>query len=144
VRKYIIDASVAVKWLYEEPFYMEARRFLQPQIVRIAPDLIILECLSAIQRKVKRREITPETGWQGFSLFLKSNPIQQEFSSDLMERAYELSNVLWHSVYDCIYLALAEKEDAILVTADRKMYERVKTSAYSKSIAWVEEPPVEG
>mgnify|MGYP001279845757 CR=1 FL=1 len=61
-----------------------------------------------------------------------------------MERAYELSNVLWHSVYDCIYLALAEKEDAILVTADRKLYERVKTSAYSKSIAWVEEPPVEG
>ena len=69
MRKYIIDASVAVKWLYEEPFYMEARRFLQPQIVRIAPDFIILECLSAIQRKVKRREITPETGWQGFSLF---------------------------------------------------------------------------
>lgn len=141
---YVIDASIAVKWLYEEPYSIEARRFLRQPITRVAPHFLILECLSAIQRKVKRREITPEEGWQGFSLFIQSIPIQLDSSDTLMERAYQLGNELWHSVYDCIYLALAEKENAILVTADRKLYERVKASPYANSIAWVEELPFEG
>ena len=89
-------------------------------------------------------EITSETGWEGFRLLRKSKLIERESTFILMERAYALANELGHSVYDCLYLALAEQEAATLVTADRKFYERVKAGTYANLIAWVEEPPREG
>ena len=45
---------------------------------------------------------------------------------DLAKRASEISLDLEHPAYDCFYLALAEREDAMLVTADRRLVERVR------------------
>jgi len=59
----------------------------------------------------------------------------------LIKSAYHLAIELNHSVYDCYYLALAKHQNAVMVTADRKFYERVKAGAYANLIAWVEEPP---
>ena len=42
MRTYVIDASVAVKWIFEETYQQEARCFLNSQIDRIAPDFIFL------------------------------------------------------------------------------------------------------
>lgn len=36
-------------------------------------------------------------------------------------RAHDLAVTLTHPVYDMIYLALAEREDAIVVTADERL-----------------------
>jgi predicted nucleic acid-binding protein len=37
---------------------------------------------------------------------------------------------LRHPVYDCFYLALAEREDATLVTADRRLIGRLAGSRW--------------
>lgn len=55
-----------------------------------------------------------------------------------MKKSKELER---HPVPDCIYLALSERVNAVLVTADRRLYERVKDSKYSHFIAWIETPP---
>ena len=38
----------------------------------------------------------------------------------LMDRAVEISIQRRHNVHDCMYVALAEREDCELLTADRK------------------------
>jgi predicted nucleic acid-binding protein len=50
---------------------------------------------------------------------------------DLAKRASEISLNLEHPAYDCFYLALAEREEATLVTADRRLVERIRGTAWS-------------
>ncbi|MEW6237422.1 MAG: type II toxin-antitoxin system VapC family toxin [Candidatus Omnitrophota bacterium] len=138
---YVIDASVAVKWIINETKRMEAIRFLNPEISRIAPDFIAYECLAAIQKKVTRNEIGEEAGWRCYSTLIKEIPLELIDSSSLTHRAFQLANIIGHAIYDCFYLALAEDRDAMVVTADRKFYERVKASDYAHLIAWVEKAP---
>ena len=45
-------------------------------------------------------------------------------STPLLGRAMQLGRLLSHPVYDCVYLALGEHEDATFVTADRRLVER--------------------
>jgi predicted nucleic acid-binding protein len=42
----------------------------------------------------------------------------------LLPRAMGLARRLGHPVYDCVYLALAEREDARFVTADQRLLRR--------------------
>ena len=39
----------------------------------------------------------------------------------------DLARRLGHPVYDCVYLALAEREDAAFVTADQRLLRRLST-----------------
>ena len=141
---YVIDASVAVKWLMKEPLREEAKCFLHYTIQRLAPDLILLECANAIRRKVILKQITPKEGDHSFELLKewRRGLIKLIPSADMLDRAYELSKVLQrHPIPDCIYLALAEKENAQVVSADRKFYNLVIASEYYQLITWIEEPP---
>lgn len=57
--------------------------------------------------------------------------------------AQRITREIDHPIYDCLYLALAERETAIVVTADKKFHTRVKSSKYASLIAWVENSPQE-
>ena len=49
----------------------------------------------------------------------------------LVRRATRLAVRLDHSVYDCIYLALAMEEGCQLVTADRPLHDKVERSKFA-------------
>ena len=44
-----------------------------------------------------------------------------------MPRAYALSSALQIGVYDCIYVAVAEREGCELITADSRLVNRLQT-----------------
>jgi len=44
------------------------------------------------------------------------------------------------SSYDCMYLALAEAIQAVVVTADRKLYNALQGGPHASLIHWVEDP----
>jgi len=138
---YVIDASVAVKWAFKEYLCFEAVRYMDDGVQRISPDLILHECNAAAQKKVWRNEISAEIAWRGYELIFQGESIQLFDSRSLIESAYRLAVELNHAVYDCYYLALAQQKNAVVVTADRKFYERVKASDYAHVIAWVAEAP---
>lgn len=143
---YVIDASVAVKWLLKESLRQEAKRFLNTSLDRLSPDLILLECANAIRRKVFLKQITQQEGDTSFELLKdwKKGLIRLTPTPDYLERAYEISKALQqHPMPDCIYLALAEQENVQMVTADRKFYDLVMKSPYHDLIAWIEYPPGE-
>ena len=41
-------------------------------------------------------------------------------AADLIPQAFEFATRIQHPVYDCLYLALAVREDTHVVTADRR------------------------
>jgi predicted nucleic acid-binding protein len=125
----VVDASVAVKWFIHEPDRPAARRLLEPESRLIAPDLIVAEVASAMWRRVMAGEGDARQGpLSAASLprfFVRLLPL-----APLAARAVEIAAELRHPVYDCFYLALAESEDATLVTANRRLTGRLAGSRW--------------
>jgi predicted nucleic acid-binding protein len=64
--------------------------------------------------------ITPPAGSQHLSDLLASLPALHT-SVLLLPRAYEISSQVRIGVYDCLYVALAEREGCALLTADDRL-----------------------
>lgn len=115
----VVDASVAVQWVV--PQENSARAVdLQREERLIAPSWAAAEIGSAIWKAFRRGDVTRaqaitalETalGW-----FHELIPTE-----DLHHRALEIAIDIDHPIYDCFYLALAERERCPLVTADKRL-----------------------
>ena len=118
-----VDASVAVKWMTPEVLTDQARGLLAGPELLIAPDWVLLEAASAFWRKVKHSELLMIHAMRhievlpGFFSALHS-------SAALLPAALSLAFQLRHPVYDCLYLVLAKREGARLVTADQQFAAR--------------------
>lgn len=133
----VVDASVACKWFFEEPLAAEARRLATSDVTFAAPDIILAECANAAWRRVRTNAI-PHAQAQAF---LKALPRWFESlapSARLHAAAFEMACNLDHPVYDCLYLALAEREQARVVTADRAFFSRVADSPWKHRIESLE------
>ena len=53
---------------------------------------------------------------------------------ELLPAALAISVELRHAVYDCLYLALAEREGAALVTDDQAFLRKTKGSRWSRNV----------
>ena len=58
--------------------------------------------------------------------------IETVSSAILLSRAVEISLALGHPIKDCLYLALAERWQTVLVSADRKLVEKIGLSEWAK------------
>jgi predicted nucleic acid-binding protein len=116
----VVDASVAVKWFCRENDTDRARELLAIPDPLIAPDFLLIEAASTFWKKVKRSEllmIHAERHLGELPEFFRTIfPAR-----DLMKEALSLAFRMKHSVYDCIYLALARREGVPLVTADDEL-----------------------
>ena len=56
--------------------------------------------------------------------------------------AYQLALDTQRSVYDCLYLALAEAIDGVMITADHKFYSSLTGGSYGRRVLWVEDLPL--
>jgi predicted nucleic acid-binding protein len=120
----IVDASVAVKWIVEEPLREEALELVRQDDV-VVPDLLPTEVRDALVNRVRRRLSTIEEARAAASAF-RVIPLIVERSSDHLERAFDLALAFEHPVYDCLYLALAMARDFQLFTADLRMFDLAK------------------
>ena len=124
----MVDASVAVKWLFTEEHSKVARQLLAPRIVLHAPDFLLIEAANVIWKKVRRQEI-PDARPYLEELARMSDAVVLRPSSELVQRAAALGLQLNHPVYDCVYLACAEAEAAPLVTADDRLSRLVQVES---------------
>lgn len=133
----VIDASVAVKWFVAENLHDEARVLLDRQADRLlAPDLLPIEVANVAWKKVRLEELLAAEAARLVSALLGGIPALHP-SAALLPRALALAADLDHPVYDCLYLALALREDAVLVTADRRFHEVVASSLHAGATAWL-------
>jgi predicted nucleic acid-binding protein len=127
----IVDASVALKWfLADEPHRAEAKAILDSREPLIAPDLIIAETCNAAWRGVRAGRMRQQQAeamarsLPGLLDTLVAGPV-------LAERAIVIAGQLDHAVYDCFYLALAEAQDILLVTADTRFLSKLNGTSWT-------------
>ena len=130
----VVDASVIMKWVVPEAG-SEAAIALQTSRL-IAPNIWLAEVANGIWRRVLRQEVTVHTAQRLLDELQTSPLVSIELEKDIRE-ALRLAAELNHPIYDCIYLALAMREDTHVVTADhrfaglvakrRDLKERIKT-----------------
>jgi predicted nucleic acid-binding protein len=120
----VVDASVAVLWVLEQNGSQHALA-LRNERPLIAPSLIVAEIGNAIWNAARRGDVTREHGLTAIkaalSAFAQLVPMEE-----LHLRALELSIQIDHAIYDCFYLALAERERAPLICADGPLFAKAK------------------
>jgi predicted nucleic acid-binding protein len=121
----VIDASVASKWVLPEDGAEHAARLREEDDNLIAPVLIVSEIGNAVWKRVMWREMPQSDAVQAVEIAVSL--VSQLVPLDaLMRRALEISIALRHPIYDCFYLALAEREGAPLVSADAALVAKGK------------------
>lgn len=128
----VVDASVAVKLGVFEEGALEARQLLNRGASIKAPDLLVSEVSSALWRKELKGDLSTAERRAGLAAALSAF---DDFApcKDLADRALDLAVSLKHPVYDCFYLALAEREGATFVTADARLIHRLRESGWAGS-----------
>jgi predicted nucleic acid-binding protein len=116
----VIDASVAIKWVMPEQGADRAAALRAQPDELIAPTLIAAEIGSVMRRRAAAEELTTREALDAAeiatALISRMIPIPE-----LASRALELAIQLRHPIYDCFYLALAERENVPLISADKKL-----------------------
>lgn len=117
----VIDASVAVKWFIEEDRSAEAQRLLNADADLIAPTSILYEVFHALWDAARTRRLLsnrlPDFADVVPTPFATLVPIEHLYAAAAaMAQSHNLP------IYDCAYIALAQREHAELVTADERMF----------------------
>jgi predicted nucleic acid-binding protein len=126
----VLDANVAVKAYLEETGSEAATELLAGPTKLLAPELIRTEVARALCRRVRMGEL--EAGeaedrclhWLGE---LDKGLFRLTPDRELLPEAIALSTKLRHPLQDCLYLAVAIRCNAPLLTADRPFRDRVRT-----------------
>jgi predicted nucleic acid-binding protein len=133
----VLDASVAVKWVLREEHAAEARRILSTKEL-LAPHLLWAEVGNTLWKRHRRSESSVEEVRRMWGE-IQRLPVTTFAHWPLLPAAFDLAISLDQTVYDCLYLALAEARDSTMVTADRRFHEVVSASVWADRIAWIED-----
>lgn len=129
----VVDASVVIKIITEEPGSEAATLRVMDADERIAPAWVRLEVTNGLSKKVHAAGLTIDqarSGLGAIDLFLT----ELVDTEGLYERAFSLSIDLRHAMYDCLYLALAEERGGVLVTADAKFLAKLADHRLSRHV----------
>jgi predicted nucleic acid-binding protein len=125
----VVDASVAAKWFIEEAGRPQALRLLDMPD-RQAPDLLVVEVASVVWKKVLRGEMSA-TQARLICASITHCFDALHRADDLIERAVVIAIDLRHPVYDCLYLACAERVGSQVITADRRLLAAIAGTGFA-------------
>jgi predicted nucleic acid-binding protein len=136
--RFVVDASVAIKWVVSEIYSEAAARLLGEDMELWVPDLIWSELGSIVWKKWRRGELEEELA-PVLLQTLRRIPFQVESSKELQEGAWQVARDFDRSFYDSLYLALAVRKGCPMVTADRRLYNALQGAQLP--ILWIEDLP---
>jgi predicted nucleic acid-binding protein len=139
--RYVVDASIALKWyLRDEQHAAEARAveddFGAGTIRLIAPDHVRYEIANALRVAERSRRITGELATGSLTRFLTSN-IELVESNELLLAGFDYASRYGCAVYDGLYLALADMAQCPLVHADRRLHNTL-AGTFAREL-WIED-----
>ena len=121
----VVDASIAPKWfLQDEPGAEQARAIVAAGMTLIAPDLVIAEVCNAAWRAARLGRLSREQVGEIAATLPQFFELLSGMAQ-LAPRAVAIAAEIDHPVYDCLYVALAEAQQAQLVTADAALLRKL-------------------
>ncbi len=131
--RFVVDASVAVKWLVAENDADIAEMLATSGHDLHAPRLMASEVANALWRKARTGEIEHRA-----TIILLADvqdmPVRWGIDEILAANATRLALALDHPIYDCVHLALAHHIGATVVTADRRFANAVTPTGHGESV----------
>ena len=122
--RYVLDASVALKWVLDEPEIDRALFLLKEYqlgaVELLAPDIFPVEIAHVLSKGFRQNKLTAAEADAHLASLLTTLP-QLVPSIDLLPRAFAIAQETKTALYDALYLALGESENAAVVTADLKL-----------------------
>jgi predicted nucleic acid-binding protein len=113
----VVDASVAVKWFLPEPDAPAAVALLDGKHRLMAPDLIWAEFANIIRKQHRRGSLDDKRALAIVEQF-RASPLDIHDSAGLLPDALALAIQTDRTAYDCLYAALAVREQCALVSSD--------------------------
>ncbi len=130
----VVDASVAVKWYVPEDGSREAAELLTGRRPLLAPDLLVPEVGNILWKKVRRGALPIADAESMLHLFVSGLPLTLHSASLLIGTALTIAIGFQRTVYDALYLALAESEDCQVVTADQRLVNALRGTPLARRI----------
>ena len=116
----VLDASAAVRLILGDPTAAPLAQPLREAALVLAPELMLTEVANTLwklQRAHQLADLDPQ------QLLADARDLVDRVEPDrhLQAEALALACHLNHPVYDCLYLALARREAATLISADQRL-----------------------
>lgn len=140
--KLVIDSSVAMKWFVAEPRHDIAKAILDSEADLVAPELVMAEMTNALWRKVRIGEITADQAHAAIDEMPGYVSLERH-TRELAHMAFDVAEMLEHSVYDCMFLACALQsgDDAALVTDDEKFAGKAIRAGFGERLRQLDAGP---
>ncbi len=136
MRAVVVDASVATKWVVEEVHSDEATLLLAYDALH-APDHWQAEAVNVLWAKVFRGDLATADAEQRMTVLMRA-PVIGTPIAGLMSRAFAISVARQVTIYDSLYLALAEKLSIPVVTADVRLMRQLEPdAALANRMVWI-------
>ena len=137
--KVVIDASVALKWQFEEeeasgPATLLLKDFVEGKIDLLTITLFSYEILSAINVAISRKRISEAVGKKALN-YLSTLRIEERSFEGLEDETFKMARKYRLSTYDCAYIVLAERERCDVYTGDRKLFHAAE--AHLSRVKWI-------
>jgi predicted nucleic acid-binding protein len=140
---YVLDASIAVKWLIksdDEPHLEQADRinrdYQNGLINLVSPSVLNYEVGHALTRATRRERITAPQAQALYERFL-SWQLPTVYDDQMVMSALALASIARTSFYDSSYLTLASRLRAPLLHADERI--RELTDDVLVPAVWIED-----
>ena len=127
-----LDASVAAAWVLDdenEP-YANAAFSLLPAESALVPRLWHLELRNVLLSAERMNRLSPVRAGQHLAA-LAALPIDTDDDTDL-NTAYELARTYRLTIYDAVYLELAQRRNVLLATLDNAL----RRAARAEGLLW--------
>jgi predicted nucleic acid-binding protein len=136
----VIDASVIIKAYVPEILADKAEevmtRVADGELFLMAPDLLYSETGNILWKKHRLQELTLAEVDEIVDA-ISSLPIKIEPSRSVMSLAVTIAVHCGITVYDAMYVTVANIYESKLITADRKLVEKLATTDFSKYVQWL-------
>jgi predicted nucleic acid-binding protein len=127
VKTYVIDASVAAKWILPasgETLRREAlellKRYAAGELRFVVPDLFWAELANILWKAVRQERIRATAAESGLHA-MRDRSFPTVSSHTLLIEAFAIATAFDRVVYDALYVALAVTSKSQLVTADERL-----------------------
>jgi len=135
--KYVVDASVGFKWFFPEEYDEQAEVLLTGSHTLLVPDLFYVEFANILWKHTQKKDIDEKVA-KNILLSLASFTLQVTSDASLYRSAFEIASLSGCSAYDGLYLALAVREEAVFITADKRLVNQLSQGPLAKYICAVE------
>jgi len=127
---YVVDASVGVKWFIEEDYSENADKLLEDfvdgRVDLVAPKSFMQEFCNAIRKYVVKSLLDRNLADKHVEKMAEIPIDYVDIDWDLVKESYAKALELSITVYDAIYVVVADKLKTTIITSDDRLYNQLK------------------